>query len=82
MQETTILTLPEVAQLLRVSQWTIRRRMLEDGLPFVQLAKWSSITFDKDTVLRWWLEHQHPKPAEVRAREIKALRKRGGAHAR
>lgn len=76
MGETTILTLPEVARLLRVSQWTIRRWMKEAGFPFVQLAKWSSITFDRDTVLRWWKEHEQPKPAAVRSREIKSLRRK------
>lgn len=75
METTTILTLPEVAKLLRVSQWTVRRLIRNDGLPFFQLRKWSSIYFNRDLVLAWWNEHQNPKPGNVRAREIKALRR-------
>jgi excisionase family DNA binding protein len=76
METTTIITISEVAQILRVSQWTVRRLMREEKLPFVQFKKWSNIFFNRELVLRWWNEHQQPKPAVARAREIKALRRR------
>jgi len=76
MDETVIITMPEVANLLRVSQWTVRRLIREEGLPHVQYRKWSNIYFNRNLVLAWWNEHQQPKPAAVRAREIKSLRRR------
>ena len=76
MEETPILILPEAAQLLRVSQAAVRRLIRDEGLPHVQYRKWSPYYFDRETILKWWHNRQTPKPGDVRAREIKLLRRR------
>lgn len=74
--EVTILTFPEVAELLRCSQSTIRRPMRDNGLPFVQIKPWHRVTFDKHAVLRWWNEHRAPVSAARKVKDIRGLRRR------
>jgi excisionase family DNA binding protein len=46
-----LLTLPEVAELLRVSDKTVRRWMLSKRLPHVRLGR--VVRFRQDELLRW-----------------------------
>ncbi len=55
-----ILNLKQIAQLLGVSQATIRRYMNCYNMPYNQIAPRKKITFDKAQVLRWWSQFNHP----------------------
>jgi excisionase family DNA binding protein len=72
----TILTLPEIAKLLRCSERQVRRLVLFRGLPFVQFGKWATITFDKDAVIMWWQSFQQPIPLSAKVKSIKLLRRK------
>jgi excisionase family DNA binding protein len=74
--DVTVITLPEVAELLRCSQRQVRRLISEHGLPFVQFGKWATMTFNKDAVLGWWASHQLPASLSSKVKSIKLLRRR------
>ncbi len=74
-----VLTVPEVAELLRVSTDTVRRWMRHNGLPHSQFCKGGVIRFDHDTVLEWWRGRQRKSPVESIADKIRSMRR---SHAR
>ena len=49
--EQALLTIREVARLLRVSQKTVRRRMVDEGLPSIRVGR--LIRFEPGDVSRW-----------------------------
>jgi excisionase family DNA binding protein len=50
-QRERLLLLPEVAELLRVNERTVRRWILQQGLPCIHLG--TRLRFSQRNVLRW-----------------------------
>lgn len=48
-----ILTLPEVARLLKVSESQVRRLVKDSGLPTIQIATRRALRFNRESVLKW-----------------------------
>jgi excisionase family DNA binding protein len=61
----TLLTISEVADRLRVSERTIRRRISDGEIPAYQLGgNWKTVRIDEAELLKWL----HSSPSEVEAR--------------
>lgn len=74
--DVAVLTLPEVAELLRCSQRQVRRLIGEHALPFVQFEKYGAMTFSKEAVIEWWASHQLPASLSSKVKSIKSMRRR------
>ena len=46
------------AKLIGVSPWTLRQRLMPMGLPHFRIGRSGKLTFYRDQVVRWILQHQ------------------------
>jgi excisionase family DNA binding protein len=47
------LSIAEVARLIGCSPWTVRQKLLRNGLPFMRFAASGKLIFYRDQVIRW-----------------------------
>lgn len=46
------------ARLIGVSCWTLRQKLMPMGLPHFRIGKNGKLTFYREQVIRWILQHQ------------------------
>jgi hypothetical protein len=52
------LTIRQTARLLGCSPWTVRHSYVPRGLPYLRSGPLGKLTFYRDQVIKWILEHQ------------------------
>ena len=74
-----ILTLKEVATLLRISESQVRfltKLPEKEVIPHFQRKEHGRLYFDKKRVLRWWEDFHKPKSVEQKLEELKLIKRK------
>lgn len=70
-----ILTISEVAKLLRCSPQTVGKYMTDCGLPYFQRRPRTRVTFSRAGVLAWYESRQTPITTAAKVKAIKSMRR-------
>lgn len=65
-----IINIKECANLLSVSTRTIQRWIKDERLPYFQVCKKGKILFEKEKVIKWLKNREHPYIGLVKRRHV------------
>lgn len=68
-----ILNTKEAACFLKISERTLRRWVLEFGLPYIQIKKRGKLLFYKEDIMAWLAKRHKPVLTEIKIQRIKNL---------